>query len=126
MTNQTKFLYHLFLCPYRKYNELNRKKYVPEEQCYSFYIFFYFLMFRETQSGWKALCHKMCWKKWSKTFDQIAKLKACDRRCKIFLSFQIEKSQGEIYRLRAKLESTQTENENMQVRMVASCVGWSC
>ena len=26
---------------------------------------------------------------------------------------QIEKSQGEIYRLRAKLESTQTENENM-------------
>ena len=27
--------------------------------------------------------------------------------------FQIEKSQGEIYRLRAKLESTQTENENM-------------
>ena len=28
--------------------------------------------------------------------------------------FQIEKSQGEIYRLRAKLESTQTENENLQ------------
>ncbi len=27
---------------------------------------------------------------------------------------QIEKSQGEIYRLRAKLESTQTENENFQ------------
>lgn len=27
---------------------------------------------------------------------------------------QIEKSQGEIYRLRAKLESTQTENENLQ------------
>ena len=26
---------------------------------------------------------------------------------------QVEKSQGEIYRLRAKLESTQTENENM-------------
>ena len=26
---------------------------------------------------------------------------------------QIEKSQGEIYRLRAKLESTQTENENL-------------
>ena len=32
-----------------------------------------------------------------------------------FFFFQIEKSQGEIYRLRAKLESTQTENENMQV-----------
>ena len=29
-------------------------------------------------------------------------------------SFQIEKSQAEIYRLRAKLESTQTENENYQ------------
>ena len=29
------------------------------------------------------------------------------------LRFQIEKSQGEIYRLRAKLESTQSENENM-------------
>ena len=28
--------------------------------------------------------------------------------------FQIEKSQAEIYRLRAKLESTQTENENYQ------------
>ena len=34
------------------------------------------------------------------------------------LSFQIEKSQGEIYRLRAKLESTQTENENIQVSEV--------
>ena len=36
----------------------------------------------------------------------------------LLLSFshctQIEKSQGEIYRLRAKLESTQTENENLQ------------
>ena len=31
----------------------------------------------------------------------------------ILLLLQIEKSQGEIYRLRAKLESTQTENENM-------------
>ena len=30
-----------------------------------------------------------------------------------FVCLQIEKSQGEIYRLRAKLESTQTENENM-------------
>ena len=28
-------------------------------------------------------------------------------------NLQVEKSQGEIYRLRAKLESTQTENENM-------------
>ena len=33
----------------------------------------------------------------------------------LHLFFQIEKSQGEIYRLRAKLESTQTENENIQV-----------
>ena len=31
----------------------------------------------------------------------------------MLMTFQIEKSQGEIYRLRAKLESTQTENENM-------------
>ena len=31
-----------------------------------------------------------------------------------FSPCQIEKSQGEIYRLRAKLESTQSENENMQ------------
>ena len=29
---------------------------------------------------------------------------------------QVEKSQGEIYRLRAKLENTQSENENIQVR----------
>jgi hypothetical protein len=27
---------------------------------------------------------------------------------------QVEKSQGEIYRLRAKLENTQSENENIQ------------
>jgi predicted RNase H-like nuclease (RuvC/YqgF family) len=33
-----------------------------------------------------------------------------------FLLFyaQVEKSQGEIYRLRAKLENTQSENENIQ------------
>ncbi len=33
------------------------------------------------------------------------------------LQIQVEKSQGEIYRLRAKLESTQTENENLQDEM---------
>ena len=40
---------------------------------------------------------------------------ACKFVCdiSILLLLQIEKSQGEIYRLRAKLESTQTENENM-------------
>ena len=32
----------------------------------------------------------------------------------ILLIFQVEKSQGEIYRLRAKLENTQSENENIQ------------
>ena len=32
----------------------------------------------------------------------------------IFSVFKVEKSQGEIYRLRAKLENTQSENENIQ------------
>ena len=43
----------------------------------------------------------------------------CQNETGVFITnkfnfFQIEKSQGEIYRLRAKLESTQTENENLQ------------